>query len=1104
MAATGARIEPYSYSDNTAKWQSTHTLAVNLGGVAGVRHPTPMRLEDALASWKGLLDTAKPAGAPWALSYSSTTKRVTVASAGAVFSLVFPGNVGPWLGFTAGTLAGLATYTGDSAPAGLVQCSGVTAPLPTMHEQVDARAIRHGRSYSYAWGTVDTWEIEAIVDRTAYPWQAQRSLDSTDPAGGWATTGRVRVHQSAGDASAYSATRPSGYIDGFVSACDAEVVSPGEPWLRLRLTVVAPTASTGLAEPTGLWGALRYGWQPIYWLTVAGIRTVWTEVATGMTLPTGFASASASLAIDDSAAVGSTIDRSAGIGTGLPLTFRLLDSAALSGYMARPSNIAWLKADLSYNGLAITASDTSGFDASGHVHVGLECIEFSVNSGVGFTLATRGVAGSLACAHRKGTIGQVITDVPTVWTGRDVRLYAMACDPTGTGTGSTYASDSVEVWRGRMTGQATRQVGCWEFRADALDRILDRKLAGKVSGKIVGLGSAVKVNPAWGFGFQYEGLKSNYTNEFGPDTVDVFPFTAYTAGDVISAAEAISSMVSAWSAKVTLLGIGGNISTTLQVDQAIGTDGSNVLTLKPVVVAHANLALFKLIDAWWGAKSNKMAGIATGGWINPIDAQTVDKAIHIGWLVRADSPLTIYKPKTDADKLQAIQVLPDGGGASDIDSTGYLKIAAPSGSQLVAYNSATDVGGTIYFGLSPTDGQQMAPGSLLGCTAEVWMGAGPASIEALMLQAIQSSGAGTQGSYDLSQQGSGYAIDAVDEASFVAKIGTMGLKASVSCAGSSFAELFGGALALSQQAVVQRVGSGVVNLALVDTAPNGSAYTETITDWHLLAIDGEPVQSIERLAPPNTIICERITGADQGDQQGESDKVTAIDRTAVSYAGQVSESWSVPAESRAQLLQVVTARSASIFGAQQDCQAVVLTVVPWVAAQPGDLVRLVLTHPLLWSFEANSAGFTGIARVTGRAQRLATGEVELTCLLEGRAAGVSLCPSALIISTDNTLTPTRIDVPAKFLSHFTAALANGTCVVLHYIPGTTEGTTSRFTVTAAAMSGAYCRLTISTVVGAVAISTTGRSAVTLPAEGAAYASTYQDGFAHVDDGTRWL
>ena len=99
-----------------------------------------------------------------------------------------------------------------------------------------------------------------------------------------------------------------------------------------------------------VWGPLRYGWDHTYWLTIDGIPYVWSEVAHGKTVPTGFTSEQAVLVIDASAKVGAQIDRDEGIGAGFPLSFTLLDCSALSALFTRPSVQTYLTAPLTASG----------------------------------------------------------------------------------------------------------------------------------------------------------------------------------------------------------------------------------------------------------------------------------------------------------------------------------------------------------------------------------------------------------------------------------------------------------------------------------------------------------------------------------------------------------------------------------------------------------------------------------------------------------------------------------------------------------------------------------------------------------------------------------
>ena len=1107
MAATGARIEPYSYSDGTAQWQSTHTLAVNLAGVASVRHPTPMRLEDALASWQGLLDAAKPAGAPWALSYSSTTRRVTIASAGPIFSAVFPANVGPWLGFTAGTLTGAATYTGDSAPAGLVQCMGLGYAQGEQIERLEVAELRHGRATAYAWGNMLRFQVTLAVNRSLYPWQIARSLTPGDPTGGWAVCGRLRIHQSGGSASEYSETVPTGYVDGTVTACEIDPRGSVEGLLRVTLTMVRPVAATGIAEPTGLWGSLRYGWSPIYWLTIAGIPYAWTERATTLNSPSAFPSQAVALQIDDSAAVGSTIDRSRGLGVGLPLSFSLRDGSATAAMLARPSASTYLSANLNATATVVPVEATASFPGTGAIYCGLETITYTATGGTTFNPATRGAYGSLAVAHRVGVIGQHVANTPRVWGGRDVRLYALACDPTGTPTGTDLGDDSVEVWRGRIEGNAVRRVGAWQFTASALDRILDRKLAGKISGKVVGWGTAVQVNPNWRVKCVVEGLTSAQANNWGPFTIQAYPFLSYTAGQMISRSEAIGAIVTAWSAAVTALGAPATtyISTVLQVDDLQSATGGIFTLFRPILKTSATTFYVRMITSEWGSFMAKAEIANSAALLNifPVYIQANDAPLTTQWST-GHNPLIHWTPGSPLpDMPNAPNVQIDEGAFDLLDSTGYLQFSGKTAKHLVKYGGFVETDGIVIFQLDLDSDASFSIAEIDGASVAVWSSIGPLSLESLMLTCIQSSGAGTQGSFDTASQGSGYAVDATDVYSFSNKNGSTGLKATVSTAGSSFADLFSGALALSQQAVVQRDVSGACVLALVDSAPWGSDYATTITDHHLLHLDGDPITAIDKMTTPNAIECEAITGAEQ---EGDAAKVTAIDAVQIAAVGQVSESWRIPAESRQQLIDVVAVRSASIFGAQPDSQAVKVRTVPWTEAEIGDLVRFTCTYPGLWDYATTRAGYDGMARVTGRTIVLKSCEVELTLLLEGQSVGHSLCPAMQVVAFDSAGAATWIDVDQKYLPHMTAALAaaGGAVTLLHYKPGTTEGTAQRYAVTTATLTGGYCRLAGLTQTGVFNLVLADRSTLTLPADGAAYSSAYQDNFSHVDDGSRWL
>ena len=1106
MAATGARIEAYSYSDSSARWISTNRLGVNVGaGVVYVRHTTPMLLEDQLADWETQLDAAVAAGAPWSLTYSTSTRRVTIARSGVGnVALTLPGSLGRWLGFTGASYAGSPSYTGEAAPAGLVQCMGVDSEIAEIHERVELSEYRHARAVATVWGRMDRFEVTAWVRRDQYPWQAGTAQTADDdPKGGWVLTGRVRVHQSSGGNYAYSETRTDGWIDGFVVGCTADLEREDDGLLRLRLVIVAPYAATGVAEPTGFWGAVRYGWSPVYCLTLAGVPVVWCERETGKTLAAGYTE-SAALVIDDSSSVGSIIDRERGIGVGLSLGFKLLDTGAMAGYMVRPTAATYLAGNMTATGAgAITVGSTAAFNATGAIHIGAERIEHTGKTATTFTGITRGTAGSRKVAHKKGSASQTVTNTLRFWQGRDVRLSAVPADPSGYVTGTALVDDEVEIWRGRIASAPLRSFDGWNFSADALDRVLEKRLAAKITGKVLGFEACVVVSPGWTATLTIDGVDATGASVWaaGPYSFVLDPFdgSGYVAGDVISVGEMRSLLNAAWAAQVTALGAGADLGADL-LWQPVGVAGPGKgFEIRPHALPNVAMVSVGVYASKWGGytpeviKFQPVLPPAAEGWYPYVGFQCAPNIL----------------PPFNWQSSQTLAVELDEGLPADVPTDGYIKATAGDKWQIFKYTGATAVGGLLYLGALDTVGADALPVAKFweDATVELWAQDGPADLAVLMLDAIQSSGGGTMGTYDTLSQGAGYAIEFVDEGTFTQKIGAFGIVATVSEADTSFADLFGGALALCRAAVVQRSDTTAtdlaVGLACVDTAADGSDWQTEITDWHLLHMSEEPVTSVTRLEPPNAIVATRIIC----NASGEAEQVHARDVPAIQDYGATTAEWSVPADSRDDLQEVVETRAPQHFFAEQSAQAVVLRVPPWVVAEPGDLVRLTdLTHPSLWDYAAGSAGYDGVARIVGRALSLRTCTVELTALLGGQFKAAGLSPSAGVLAFAGAAgAPTSIDVHLKFLPHFSTAItkAGGAVPVLHYEQGNGEGTAQRYSISAAVSTGGICRLTVAGQTGVFNV-VVARSWLTLPPTGTFGATSYQDGFAHVSDGTVWL
>jgi hypothetical protein len=230
-----SQIMAYSYSEGpagsagvaagaTALHAATNTLAVveqtSAGTTTYARTAAPSLFDAQLTTWAANLTSAAPWGAPagqYAFTYSSATQRVTLASTNSTsFRPIMVGNVASWLGFT--QTINPATYatswTGESAPAGVLELLGVGLEPPEAADDTEVLSLRHGRNYVPLFGNHQVQKPELLAQRSRLP-----------PDLSYLLTGRVRITPMA-DTAAYDAVAHlGGYIDGYVT----EEPAYGEP-----------------------------------------------------------------------------------------------------------------------------------------------------------------------------------------------------------------------------------------------------------------------------------------------------------------------------------------------------------------------------------------------------------------------------------------------------------------------------------------------------------------------------------------------------------------------------------------------------------------------------------------------------------------------------------------------------------------------------------------------------------------------------------------------------------------------------------------------------------------------------------------------------------
>ena len=1073
-------VECWLYSEGDAT-RSTDSR-ITAGGVAYYL-AAPTRFRAAMAAWGGMQ------GAGYTLSYSATTRRVTISHA-AAHTLDMSAGTARLLGFTGAPYGAATSHTGEVVPAGIAECVAIDVYPREDGARIDLRSYRHARSLATTSGNAQVFSCEIVLRES----DLGLVIPDGSFAAGYLLAGKLRIER--GDAAAYTASNPDGYLDGHVVAIESITQSraTGE-FIILRILLAVDTTSTAPAAAAGtlLFDTVRYGWQVIWAVMIEGIPTIFTEHATGFALPSGWTAEVAALVLDDSAVLGSQVDRARGLGVGLAANFKLLSSASVDAYMRAPPLGTILDAAVTAAEVgAISVVDTTGWPAAGDLYVGLERVGYTGQTappGATFTGLTRG-KGGVAYAHRVGSVSSQVTSLPYWWIGRDVQIWAIPCDPGGLPSSADGAllTDAEMVWRGRIDGGPTRASDGWDFSAISLDRILDRELLARLSGKIVDAVPRYTIEPidTWPCYIDVEQGGAIVASAL----LLIKPWGALTAGVCYSAAELRAAFVIAWAAAVTAAGAG------------------------------AWLGAIKSAWAYW-----KIALIGNAAWVGSAKIRIswkLDQQSNIWWpdataageaLVKIASQgmdAGVYEIKS-VDEMYALTVAVEisDGSVADLSAPGLIVV---EGGIYRFWDLATS-GSTAYLGHVTTlgnnwlDKAQREAINKPGLSVEIRYEASAQSLGLLAAELIESSGtAALRGTYDVLGRGQGYGIpdDCVDEASLLGvPAALVGLGVTADVAATSCADLACSGLALARAAIVARrqpasaLDPRYVRLRLVPTDTTASDYLLSISTADLLGIDSDALTLEERLEVPTVLKVERTAaGSDT------PDKILATDLAAADVLGSIEQAHTVPATSIDALRVLVQDAAALLFASERFTAAIKIRVGPWVDAHVGDAVHLDLMHPLLWDYLLGTPGYVGNGRVVGRTLHPRTLVCELTIIIGGALRGSCLS----IASEVSASAAGTVDVPLTHLAHWSQALAlaGGQVKALHYRPGAAENSAANWThVTLAVAVAGICRLSVADWAGeavSVALATT----LTLPLSADGEITEYQQGFAHDSDGTRWI
>lgn len=1075
----GATVEAHIYSSaNPVAVTMDATVDVEVAAVVYTSTaPGPLSFSDLLAYWSTDLSTQTSETVLFA--YDATTDRVTVTCTDTL-DLTLTGATAPLLGFTSLSYTGT-TITAESGPGAIVPLVSAAMDPPRMIDRAELTRYRHGQALATTWTQIRVQTVE-LVARGA----------EADRLTAWVTSGFVTVTDSEGVA-----------VSGFV-VDEPEFRTEGqrEQITIRRLVLVLAEAATVEAGPyTGVWGALAFGWSVVYGLTVDGIPSLFVERQAGDVTGEG------ALSIDDSADIGVEIDRERGLGAGLALSVTLRDTSTVRGYMRNPSLIARLTAPYASDAPTINVDDTTGWPAPGSLYLGHERFSYTGTTGTTFTGANR-TSSSIQRIYESAA-GYVCTDRPYQWRGRRCNLQAFPVNPYGWAQ-----SEGVTVFYGELEAEPLRKRDGFALTAQSLDRVLEREIVGVSTGTVESQDGCVAY-PDLTLSLTIKGKHNSGASGFSY-SFQVSPFTALTGPTVLDWSSFAQQLRDEWYAVVSAL-VGNTYIDTYPTLEPIGPAG---FQLRIPLLYDGNFHVYRYSASWSGGGVNSASGLTP--WENMPHNYGVNEALttqavvqwYDGDLRRANVIGTSTWPvQTGAEPSPACFVRLETPTFTTVTECKF-KVGDNYTKKAVCESVLLDDGRVFLYGIKAKYGGAI-PANLIGATVTLGAALTGSNLVNLAYPILMSSGSGDNGTEDTLSQSQGYAIPEAllvwsgafggnDPGTLDGLVDDAIATLSALPERISLADFLGGLLALRRQAIALAPYGTGMRLQLVSTGPGASDWVAHVTDDDLVGYAEDPAETTERLRPPNRVTLQA------GD---DIEPVTVQDLSSVAIEGPNEWTLTVPVGDRDSLVALALAYGQSLLTLDRSGQAATLRLPPWLTCKVGDSLSLDVSHPSLWSPQTGLPGYTGFARISGLLRNLRTGVQKATLLLSGNQTVAAISPAWRVTSwvgADNNPTTIDIDQPTdlgyglgvELLAYVDNMIAQSGSPValLHYEPGVSEGVGQLVYVTAAAILTGGIRLAVSSVTG---VTLTADSWLTLPDLTSAEGSAWQDGHAHVDDGTYW-
>lgn len=722
--------------------------------------------------------------------------------------------------------------------------------------------------------------------------------------------------------------------------------------------------------PSSLWGSLvQSGYHVVYALEIEGIpylfseRELWTTrgAAAGPRNADDF-TVSYALVLDEGTTFSVECDREKGVASGRAVDFilgrqQLADESLGAALFARPTlraNLTSTINDPADDTLGV--DNTAGWDATGLLYVGRECVRYTSTTSTSFGGCIRGVAG-YPHYHTADTVGgyRQCTDTPVFWRGRLVTVWAHLCGPDGRFLGSRLCDHSEwcrQEWRGYVRDAPRPAAGGMVITALPLVRLAAQEVGAEISGRML---------PNW-----IVSEPSDVVTVTGGSTITI-------PGRTVGGTSGIVSLAS-W-AQVAA----AQASADLAEDVTIKIQGENLHFVFSDTAPFGDVYVLSA-HAWF---------LEPGVYVTPASVAGAGTA--------ADIPLTWSTRNAPLSGAWVVVEMDPSADASeaDVGTEGMLLLDGRTGKRLCRYDAVRRTSDRAVMAFRV---RGVALDTWLPTPAGAWtgdwnpwrdevnvrvIGGAAGSWRAAFETILTSSGTGARGSRDTLPVGFGLGLPASWTA---ARADVAEPIVALTTGRASAADLLCGWLALRRECLVQRrQDDGSIALDVVSTDVVDDLDATALTDADVL-MDGHDAP--ELLEAPNHV---RVTSSDL---VFETPLIVVRDAVRAQAEGVRALDIKAPGMRRETALEL--GGEMLLLGDGQ--AAVRLRLRPGFEVQIGDAVELTSAHPSLWSWSSGAyAPASVLGRVVGWSRAAWSQIQEVTILLAGHAQErINLCPCARV------------------------------------------------------------------------------------------------------------